>query len=190
MLFASPVLSDDEQANSKQAVPSQPVVSIDGLTDLSQANAATLGMAAYYADRNGDDPDKAIVLYRKAIEKDNNDIDLHLRYAELLEYKFNREGESDSQLYNDCVREWLIVLRNEAGDEKGLTFHGIGLPLSGTLYGDEHRVILARKHLVSLTGIAPKAWETDAQYLQRAAKRASVRGKLLSKSMSNKATDQ
>jgi len=178
VLFTTSAYCEDKQPD---AASSEPVVSINGLADLNQASGDSLGMAAFYANRNGDNPDQAIALYRKALEKENNDIDLHLHYAELLEDKFNKEGESDSQLYNDCVREWLIVLRSEAGDEKGLTFHGIGLPLSGQFYGDEHRVILARKHLVSLTGIAPKAWETDSQYLERAAKRASVKGKLLSK---------
>lgn len=156
-------------------------VSIDGLTDLNHASGAALGMAALYSDRNGDDPDKAIALCRKALEKDNDDIDVHMHYAQLLQDKFNKEGETDSKLYYECVKEWLIVLRNEAGDEKGLTFHGIGLPASGQFYGDQSRVILAKKQLVSLTGILPKAWETDAKYLENVAKRASVKGKILPK---------
>jgi hypothetical protein len=181
LLLPTPAFSDTEQAITNQGDTSESEVSIDALDDLKHANGASLGMAADYTDRNANDPDRAIALCRNALEKDNDDIDLHLQYAQLLEDKFNKQGAPDSQLYNECVREWLIVLRDEAGDEKGLTFHGIGLPLSGQLYNDEDRTILARKHLVTLTGIAPKVWETDTKYMEKVTKRSAVKGKLLSK---------
>lgn len=181
VLLSAPASGDDETANSNTDTTGKPVVSIDALNTGGHDKDFSLGTVSDYADRNGNNIDQAITLCRKAIEKDDDDIDLHLHYAELLERKYVENGKSDSTLYMDCVKEWLIVLRAEAGDERGLTFHGVGLPFTGQFYKDEHRVILARKHLVSLTGVAPKGWETDAKYLQRVSKQSSVGGKILPK---------
>jgi hypothetical protein len=163
----------------------KPVVSIEAYTHTRQASADSIGFAATYAARNGDNIDQAIALCRKSLAKNNDDIDVHLSYAQLLESKFNEQGENDPNLYLDCVKEWLMVLRNEVGDEKGMTLHGVGLPFTGFLYKDDDRFVLAKAHLLSLTGIEPKGWETDTKYLQKVSKRSTVNGKLLAKKPSN-----
>jgi len=49
--------------------------------------------------------------------------------------------------------------------ERGEAAHGIN-PM-GHFYEDEEHGISARRHLVKLTGYAPKPWETNARYLKR-----------------------
>lgn len=186
ILISSPAFANDERNDSTAA---KGVVSIDAFDSSAPGNEFSLGTASQYADRVGKNPDQAIMICRKALEKNNDDIDLHLHYAELLEEKFNDQGKSDPTLYMDCVKEWLVVVRGEAGDERGLTFHGIGLPFTGMYYNDEDRVISARKHLLDLTGVTPKGWETDAKYLQKVSRHSSVGGKILPKETQSKKAD-
>jgi hypothetical protein len=181
----SGALANDDQTNGSLDAGTKAVVSIEALDSCAPGKEFSLGTASEYADRNGQNPDQAIMLCCKALEKNDDDIDLHLHYAELLEQKFIEEGKTDSTLYMKFIKEWLIVVRNEAGDERGLTFHGIGLPLTGMFYNDENRVILARKHLLTLTGVTPKGWETDGQYLQKVSRLYSVSSKILPKDTQN-----
>jgi hypothetical protein len=185
ILLAAPAFCDDEE-DAKTEAPTPHVVSIEGFNSGGHDKEFSLGTASFYADRNSSNLDQAITLCHKALEKNDDDIDLHEHYAELLEQKFNGQEKPDPTLYMDCAKEWLIVLRNEAGDEDGQTFHGIGIPFSGKFYRDEGHQMLARKHLISLTGEAPKGWETDAKYLQRISKHSSVGGKVLPKVTSTK----
>ncbi len=111
--------------------------------------------------------DQAIRFCERALKKDKDDLDTHQRYAEALEGKLNDGFYDDPQVFNSCVREWLIVSHNEAGEEKGISFHGLAIPLVEHLYGDDERVITARKHLTALTGSVPRAWETDGRFLKR-----------------------
>jgi hypothetical protein len=126
-----------------------------------------------------------------ALEKDPDDIDSHMYYAEALEEKLKMKPKKDrdQDLLNECVNEWLIVYRCEVGDEKGVSFHGIN-PL-GHLYEDEERSIPARHHIVSLVGRAPKPWETDEKFMKWVNRPATeVAGKLLSPESSQSPSQQ
>ena len=111
------------------------------------------------------DPDRAITVLHRSIDRDYEDADAHTFLARALEMKLKSQAERDPELFNECVKEWLVVLRNHSGMEKGEGAHGIN-PL-GHFYEDEDHGVDARKHLVKLTGYAPKPWETSAKYLKR-----------------------
>lgn len=161
---------------------SRPLTSIQAWSELPKGNASSMMMSAEYSSRMGY-IDQAIKQSRKALQRDPNDIDLHQTLAEALENKIKTQDERDPYLFNECVKEWLMVLRNEVGDESGLTWHGIGIPAMQTLYQDSARGGVAKQHLIDLTGSLPKGWETNARYLKRVAKDADARvaGKVLSK---------
>jgi hypothetical protein len=154
----------------------QPITSMEAVYRLGRPSANKFGMGADFAKRNGR-CDESIRLAQEALKRQDNDLDLHEQYAEALEHKLESMQEEDPVLFNQCVKEWLIVLRNEAGDERGLSFHGISI--MGHLYADEDHSIEARAHLVGLTGRAPKPWETDAKYLERVLRRETVKGKIV-----------
>ena len=107
-------------------------------------------------------------------------------YAEALEGKLKEQTDRDPALFSKCVKEWLIVLRQECGDEK-LTYHGLGIPIMGKFYEDDERVIPARQHLMKLTGTMPKVWETDTKYLKRV---TAGTHKLSGKVINNNKTDE
>lgn len=160
----------------------KPLTSIQAWTELPKGNASSMMMSAEYSTRMGY-TEQAIKQSRRALQRDPDDIDLHQQLAEALESKIKSQDERDPYLYNECVKEWLMVLRNEVGDEAGLTWHGIGLPKMQTLYQDSARGGVAKAHLIELTGSMPKAWETNAKYLKRIAKDAdaNVNGKIIVK---------
>ncbi len=160
----------------------RPLTSIQAWTELPKGNASSMMMSAEYSTRMGY-TEQAIKQSRRALQRDPDDIDLHQQLAEALENKMKTQDERDPYLYNECVKEWLMVLRNEVGDEAGLTWHGIGLPKMQTLYQDSARGGVAKAHLIELTGSMPKAWETNAKYLKRIAKDAdaTVNGKIIVK---------
>lgn len=114
---------------------------------------------------------------RKAVNRNPDDIEAHQSYAEALESKIRANPQIDVDLLRECVSEWLIVFRNEVGEEKGLGFHGISV--MGYLYKDENHSETARQRLIALAGRAPKPWETNARYLKNVLRRASVSGKIL-----------
>ena len=160
----------------------KPLTSIQAWSELPKGNASSMMMSAEYSTRMGY-TEQAIKQSRRAIQRDPDDIDLHQQLAEALENKMKTQDERDPYLYNECVKEWLMVLRNEVGDESGLTWHGIGLPKMQTLYQDSARGGVAKQHILELTGSMPKAWETNAKYLKRIAKDADaqVAGKIIVK---------
>jgi len=127
--------------------------------------------------------DKAIHLLKQALSMDNDDADAHALYAEALERKLRKQDEKDPELFNKCVREWLLVMRNEVGEEKGMNVKGVGVPGIATFYRDEDHNIQARNHLVKLTGSAPRAWETNTKYLKRVLEKPHemVAGKVVNK---------
>jgi hypothetical protein len=159
----------DDEPNVNIEIPGQDdtplktVTSMDAYNETNGHTADSFAMAAEYAYNNGDTK-KALKLCEKALNSDNNDIDIHKIYAQALEEQIKNTGDKNHDLLNKCVREWLIVYRTEVGDEKGISYHGID-PF-GYLYRDEDRSMLAGSHLVSLTGRVPKIWETDDKYLK------------------------
>jgi hypothetical protein len=126
-------------------------------------------------------------LYKEALNKDKNDIDSRMTYAKAMEGVMDGQDDKDPELFNKCVKQWLIVYRNTVGEEKGLSWHGRSLPGMQKRYEDEERSIPAKQHLFTLTGSVPKAKESDAQYLKRVLKPAeeSVSGKLVASKESN-----
>ena len=161
------------------------LTSIQAWSELPKGNANSMGLSAEYSSRMGY-LDQAIKQSRRALQRDPEDLDLHLTYAEALENKIKTQDERDPYLYNECVKEWLTVLRNEVGDEAGMTWHGLSIPAMQTLYRDSAHGGLAKQHLIDLTGSLPKSWETNARYLKRIAKDADskVAGKIIPKNKS------
>lgn len=157
------------------------VTSIEAFNSIrGNATGSSLQLAAKYASSHGN-TEEAIKWCKLALEKDPDDIDSHMYYAEALEAKLKSKPakERDHDLLMQCVMEWMIVYRCEAGDEKGASFHGIN-PL-GHLYEDEERSIPARHHIVSLVGRAPKPWETDDKFMKWVNRPSTaVAGKLIS----------
>lgn len=128
------------------------------------------------------DPEGAIPLLRKSLEGNDDDIDSHKFLAVALELKLKKQAEKDPSMYAECVHEWLIVLRNERGPEKGLGLkNGISPGIGNGRFDDEDGALMARAHLIKLTGSQPKRRETDKQYLARVLQPASstVSGKVL-----------
>lgn len=108
---------------------------------------------------------KALKLLKRAIKLNDDDMDIRVLYAEALEEKLSHQAEKDPEIFNECVKSWLIVARQEIGQEKGMTFKGIGF-MSGQ-YADEDWAGRAKKRLRVLTGYTPKPWETNDRYLRK-----------------------
>lgn len=140
------------------------VVDSNQMLNLGMITPASLLMEGEKALSNGD-ADRAIIVLRRSLDKNDNDADTHMLYAKALEMKLKSQHEKDPEIYNDCVREWLIVMRNHAGAEKGEGAFGINV--LGHFYQDEDHGIDAKRHLIKLTGYAPKPWETSNKYLKR-----------------------
>lgn len=129
-----------------------------------------------------DHPDQAIRLAHRALELDPDNSEVHMVLAEAYERKYKMSGETDAELYNSAVKEWLSVLRNDYGEEKGTSFHGLSLPgVGGKFYEDEERHKPARNHILKLTGTTPKLWETNERFMKRVQRsgETSVSAKLL-----------
>lgn len=129
-----------------------------------------------------DKPDKAIEVIRRSLDLNMEDADAHLIYAKALERKLEKQKVEDPALFNKCVKEWLAVLRNTYGDEKGETFRGVGIPgINGRFWEDEDRHKPARQHLIKLTGTSPKVWETNDKFMAKVARSGTgtVSGKII-----------
>lgn len=186
-LFCLPtaVLAQEDGEFSESSEPRErpaeyrPISSVDALT-LGKGKVQAMARAAQYCVEN-EQYDKAIKLSRMAIDQNDDDNEIHQVYAEALEGKLLKQVHRDPALYNQCVKEWLIVLRQETGQAKIANSHGIGIPGMGYLFRDEDSVMPARKHLMKLTGKIPKVWESDSKYLAKVLKPTteSVTGKMV-----------
>ncbi len=185
LLLACPANAFDDDENSSSASDSEAraqaasgvVTSIDAIANTAHTSGAYARSAEYCLEH--DQIDKAISLCKLALgEKD--DPDLHQIYAEALERKLKAQVDKDPKLFRKCVAEWLIVLRQEGGEES-LSFHGLSLPGLGKFYEDEDRTIPAKQHITQLTGRLPKVWETNEKFLNRVTKEAEskVSGKII-----------
>ncbi len=126
--------------------------------------------------------DRSIQLARRAMQRNPDDMDVHKALAEALDRKLEHQIDKDPQMFAECVREWLIVMRNGVGLEKGTNFHGIGI--FDSLYGDDEYYGEAKLRLKHLTGYVPKPWESNEKFLKRVLKPAQteLKGKILRKS--------
>ncbi|HEY9681178.1 MAG TPA: hypothetical protein V6C86_06335 [Oculatellaceae cyanobacterium] len=149
--------------------------------DMGDVSASALRRSGEFLTKRGR-YDDAIRFLKASLQKNYDDSDTHKAYAIAMEKKLNTQTERDPELFAKCVKEWLIILREEVGFEK-LTFHGLNVPGSGYFFADETFAIPAKAHLQSLTGYCPRAWETDAQFIKRVTKAGSVgvSGKVIKK---------
>ncbi len=123
--------------------------------------------------------ERALTLLKRSMEINDDDCNTRLIYAKALEAKLRTQQERDPALFKECVTQWLVVMRDEVGDQKGVGIHGVSF--LNSYYDDEDREMLAKKHLIKLTGSAPRAWETDAHYLAKVLHPSSalVKGKVV-----------
>jgi tetratricopeptide (TPR) repeat protein len=135
-----------------------------GAIELNNRSARMLFLEAQENMRSGD-IETALRKIRRSLNIDNDDMDAHCLYAELMEDKLRNQAERDPELFNCCIEEWLAVMRNRYGEEKGMRFKGINP--CGDLFHDDERSIVAKRALVKLTGFSPKTFETDNHYLKR-----------------------
>jgi hypothetical protein len=158
----------------------RPQTSMQTFYQTGNATANVLQMGAEYCMVNKNYKE-AMNLSKQAMSKDKNDIDIRMTYAKAMEGVMEGQDEKDPELFNKCVKQWLIVYRNTVGDEKGLSFHGISLPGMQKRYEDEERGIPAKQHLFELCKTLPGQKETDAKFLKRVLKPAEeeVSGKVL-----------
>ena len=150
-----------------------PVTSMEAFTSLGEQTATSYSIAANYAMKNRN-YNQAIKWCQEAIDKDCDDVDIHMVYAQCLQKKLKTQVEKDPELFNKCVKEWCVVYKNEVGDEKGMSYKGATLPFMSKFYEDEDRGIPARQSLITLTGTVPKYNETTARFLKRVSKPAST----------------
>lgn len=175
-LSATPALADDPKPSLKQQTSKGYIESDEVFT--RSKNNRQITLVAQQAIRRGD-YERAIKLLTRAIELNYDDMDSHLHLAEALQDKLEAQDERDPYVFEKCLKEWLIVYRGEVGDEKGLTYRGLGFMTD--LYADEDRGRMAKKQLIKLTGHAPKMWETDNKYITRMMRKDSqnVSGKVV-----------
>jgi len=143
----------------------------DEIVSPDMETAWSLAERARVSLKNGN-VTRALSLCKRAMNMDDDDMEIHLIYAEALEAKVQRQAEKDPELFKKCIHEWVLVYRNEVGMEKGMTFKGLN-PV-GTMFNDDDHGILAKKHLIKLTGYAPKIWETDNHYYTKVFKPAET----------------
>jgi hypothetical protein len=172
MLALSTLCSSSARADEDYS-EYHPVTSIEAFSSSGNASATTYSLAAQHAMKNKN-YNQAIKLCQEAIDKDNDDIDIHMMYAQCLQKKLKTQVEKDPELFNKCVKEWVMVYKNEVGDEKGMSYKGATLPFMTKFYEDEERGIPARQSLITLTGTLPKYNETSAKFLKRVSKPAST----------------
>lgn len=126
---------------------------------------------------------QAVKYLRKSMKGNDDDIDTHKYLAICLEKQMDEQTDRDPGMFKECVKEWLVVLRNTKGAEKGLTFKNGLSPTNNKKWEDEQTAGMARQHLKELTGQEPKRWETNDKFIARVAKPAeeNVQAKVLSK---------
>lgn len=159
------------------------VTSVEAFAGSSQASADSIALAAQYA-ASQHNYDQAIRLCQRALKKDDDDLDIHLIFAQALTEKLQDQKKKDPRIYNQAVKEWLMVYRSERGEERGMTWHGLALPAMRKRMEDDERQIPAGSALVALTGRVPRNNETDAKYLRSVTvdTTKTVEGTIISKS--------
>lgn len=126
---------------------------------------------------------QAVKFLRKSMKGNDDDIDTHKYLAICLEKEMEEETDRDESKFKECVKEWLVVLRNTKGAEKGLYFKNGLSPTDNRKWEDEQTSGMARQHLKQLTGQEPKRWETNDKFVARVSKPAeeNVSAKVVSK---------
>jgi hypothetical protein len=183
-------LADDDEYPPGTPLPPGYVRSIDVMTS-GFTTANSLELASEYAAMMHN-YDQALALAKMAVQMDDNDLDVHLAYAQALQAKVDGVKDPDPKLFNQCIKEWLIVMRSERGPEKGLTKkNGAGNKRINKLFEDEDHAILAAMHLKALVGRVPKDNESDSHFMKDVGKpvELEVTGKVLTHGKSQPQSD-
>jgi hypothetical protein len=114
--------------------------------------------------------DQAVRWLRKSIKANDDDIDTHKALAVCLENKLEQQEDKNGPVYKECLNEWLIVLRNMKGSEKGLSKKNGSSPTNNKKWEDEEGAGMARTHIMKLTGLEPKQRESNNKFLARVTK--------------------
>lgn len=161
------IASDTLSPNAENDV--KPTRDADDL--FTETSARSLLMLARQCMRHHN-YNKAISLLSRAVKLDPDDPDVRCVYAEALEEKLSHQVEKDPTIFNLCIKNWLTVMRNEVGEEKGATYKGIGIGMG--YFQDEERTMRAKQSLKALTGYIPKPWETNDRYLRKVLRPATT----------------
>lgn len=121
------------------------VVTSDQFLELGMRSASALRLEGENALRIGH-VNHAIKVLQRSVEQAPSDMDGRIIYAQALEKKLISQKERDPRLFNFCVKQWLFVAKKAYFPDQKLQ---------------------GRSHLVNLTGVAPKMWETSKRYLAR-----------------------
>jgi hypothetical protein len=92
--------------------------------------------------------DRALMVLQRSVEMGPGDIDSRILYAQALEQKLMIEKVRDPGLHNFCIKQWFFVFKKAEFPDQS---------------------IQARAHLINLTGVAPRRWDTEPKYLARVA---------------------
>jgi hypothetical protein len=119
--------------------------------------------------------DDALRLCRRTLARRELDIDMHCLYAMALEMKYRRSTH-DSDLFDECVREWTHVAKiGIIAASKGWEHVGDGEVFTQ----NQERKNMANRHLEALVGRAPGYFESEKAFVKKAIKvRAEVAGKI------------
>jgi hypothetical protein len=142
--------------------PSTLVDSNTSRASLSLSQAANMALLA-------DDFSKAERLAAAAIAKDSENFDAHRIYAESLESRYRKDNSRDLSVMQKCIEEWLIYMRAHNSEAGRIHFDGVGM--SNFALEHDNRYILAQRHLQTVVGFTPHAWETNKHFLQRVQKK-------------------
>jgi hypothetical protein len=123
------------------------VVSSEQLLELGGEDAGGLRLEGESSLREGN-IDRALMVLQRSVEMGPGDIDGRILYAQALEQKLTAQKVRDPELYNFCTRQWFYVFKKSEFPDQS---------------------IQARAHLINLTGIAPRHWDTEQKYLAKVA---------------------
>ena len=157
-----------------------PSINGDPYVDELLTNAC-VAQSSYWAavkeDLTNGNVDQAIKRCREVMARRPLDIDMHGMYAMSLEMKL-RKGQYDPALFDECVREWTKVAKVKIlSQSNGWEHVGDG----EVFVANQDRRDLARRHLISLVGRAPKYFESEEAFVEKAIQTSTqVSGKIKS----------
>ncbi|MBI4533940.1 MAG: hypothetical protein HY711_08325 [Candidatus Melainabacteria bacterium] len=121
------------------------VVSSDQFLELGMRTPNALRLEGENSLRMGN-LDRAIMVLQRSVEMAPMDMDGRILYAQALEQKLIGQKERDPALFNFVVKQWLFVAKKAEFPDQS---------------------IQGRSHLINLTGVAPKLFESTQKYLSR-----------------------
>jgi hypothetical protein len=132
-------------ASAPAGAQSSGQVQDDQLLELNTPSSESMRLEGEQAMRYGN-YDKAITVLKKSVQMSPSDMDGRILLAEALEKKLLKQQDKDPALYNSVMKQWLIVSKNSNFMDQKMQ---------------------GRAHLQSLSGTAPKHFESDSKFLSR-----------------------